>query len=566
MRFKAIKGIVLILATMLLCTACGKGTVSENTERVNLSSEWGITEKGDFAIVSDGEYAGVGKTIAGEKYILQENVADFINSKFFMDEENNQVIFTTPTEILYFKPEESQGVVRVLDGKIYIKYDYVLSNSNIESKWISKPDRICINTVFGEIKKSKATKDTVIRVESSIKSKILADLKKGDSFTVLEEGKNYSLIISESGIKGYIKNETMSDVKTEEKKSTYKGAEYKNISLGKKVCLGWHQLEALTGNSQIIQKIKDSNAINVISPTWYKVSDETGTISSLASKEYVETAHKKGIQVWALINDFLYDDTGRYFISDVLNKTTSRENLINNLMMEVDENKIDGINIDFENIKLEDSKNYIQFIRELSVSCRNKGIVLSVDMYVPMSFNEYYGREEVGEVVDYLIIMGYDEHWAGGDSAGSVASLSYVKSGIEKTLKVVDANKVINAIPFYTRLWSETPEALAKEGSKIINDPINGNYSLSSVALGMDTAMKTLTSRNIEPYWNEEVSQYYGEYEEGGITYRIWLEEEKSIETKLHLMEESNLAGVACWKLGLEKQEIWGVIKSYLDK
>ena len=187
-------------------------------------------------------------------------------------------------------------------------------------------------------------------------------------------------------------------------------------------------------------------------------------------------------------------------------------------------------------------------------------------MYVPTSFNEYYNRETVLEVADYLMVMGYDEHWSGGDSAGSVASLPYVEKGIVDTIASGDSNRVVNAIPFYTRIWSETPVEFAEDGSHIVEDNVKGSYALDSRAVGLGTAEKELDKLGINKFWVEDLSQYYAEYEDGNSLMRVWLEEEKSIGAKLDVMKKHNVGGVACWRLGLEEDWVWDLISKYVNE
>ena len=247
----------------------------------------------------------------------------------------------------------------------------------------------------------------------------------------------------------------------------------------------------------------------------------------------------------------------------VLSNYDSRQNLIRNLVNEVIRCGADGLNIDYEKIYEDIADDYIEFIRELSIECRKNNIVLSVDTYVEQSYNEFYNRKGIAEAADYLVIMGYDEHWAGGSMAGSVASLPYVKQGIEAAKEYVDADRIINGIPFYTRVWTETKDGYTTEGT-YVEDAANGNYWLNSTAVGMDAAEQELASRGVTPVWLEDLAQYYGEYEMDGSRGRIWLEEEKSIQAKLDVMSEAGIGGVACWKLGLEKTAVWDEIASYL--
>lgn len=328
--------------------------------------------------------------------------------------------------------------------------------------------------------------------------------------------------------------------------------------------MGWHQVTSKAANNTLEEVTRNAKGIlNVISPTWLKLADTTGNISSLAQASYVEKAHNMGMQVWVLADDFSYGEDGSYFVSAVLGNYDSRQRLINNLVSEVINCNADGLNIDYEKIYEEMADDYIQFIRELSIECRKNGLVLSVDTYVMQSYNEFYNRKGIAEAADYLVIMGYDEHWAGDNSAGSVASLPYVKKGIEDAKVCADAKRIINGIPFFTRVWTETKEGLTSEGT-YVEDPINGNYWLTSIAVGMDSAEQKLSSQGITPTWLEDLGQYYGEYEAEGFRERIWLEDERSVQEKLNVMSEAGIGGVACWKLGLEKAAVWEEIQEYM--
>ena len=210
---------------------------------------------------------------------------------------------------------------------------------------------------------------------------------------------------------------------------------------------------------------------------------------------------------------------------------------------------LDGINIDFEYLSEDVGVHFLEFLRELSILCHQNNLVLSVDNPVPEDFTSHYDRAEQGRVVDYVIIMGYDEHYVGSEEAGSVASLPWVEQGIKDTLEEVPAKRVINAIPFYTRLWKKT------DGG-----------ALTSEAIGMDQAQEVITANNVETYWDKTTSQNYGKYEADGATYEIWLEDAQSIAEKVKLISQYKLAGVAEWKLGFENSSIWQVISDNLTE
>ena len=291
------------------------------------------------------------------------------------------------------------------------------------------------------------------------------------------------------------------------------------------------------------QLLNSTKGVNTISPTWFSIKDNKGNISSLADETYVQRAHNAGVEVWGLCNDF----SKEIDIAVVLSNTASRERLENKLLSMAIEYNLDGLNIDFENIKEESGEDFIQFVREMAVKCSNNGIVLSINDYVPVSYREYYNYEEQGEVADYVVIMAYDEHYSGSEEAGSVSSIGFVNDAVSKITGMVSEERVIMALPFYTRLWK-----LSNEG-------------LTSAAYSMSGAQSILDDRGVKPSWDTATGQYYAEYQEGGATFQIWLEEEKSIEEKLKAVTQSGVHNVSFWRLGFEKTEVWNTVANYIN-
>ena len=276
-------------------------------------------------------------------------------------------------------------------------------------------------------------------------------------------------------------------------------------------------------------------------------------------------AHQSNIEVWAAVRDFDGGIDSYEESFEVLSHTSKRQKLITQLISEALRVGIDGINVDFERISDECGEHFIQFIRELSVRCRQNGLVLSVDNYVPMSINMQYDRKEQGIVADYVVIMGYDEHYAGSPEAGPVSSYGFVKDGIEATLKEVPAEKVISGIPFFTRLWEETPKTEAEIAEAAGTENADYTMNVTSEALGMSAAANAVAQAGVSTTWDEEAKQNYATWEVEGVTYEIWLEDEQSIEPKLQLMRDNKLAGTAAWALGQEDPEIWTLIQKYVN-
>lgn len=533
-----------------------------------------------ISLVVDGDVKGLGFSLNGTYYLPYEIVRESLDNNYYYDSVEGILTYASAKHIYdtavdsveYTKDGEKKGVeqktVILVDKKPYISYEYVkLMNGGVGGTVYQEPARITFVT-GDKINVVTASQNGKLRSGINKTDNIVKDIKKGDKLIVIDtrEGKHH--VYTEDGLSGYIETDKVSNV-TEEtvvKSDGWMNTEkYDYISMDGKVCLGWHQMEYEEGNSSLTSVIKATEGLNVISPTWFKLVDGLGEISSLASSDYVNKAHNNGLQVWGLISDFNKDEDGNYYVNQVVTRTSSRRKLIENIINEATKCGMDGINVDFEMVRKTAAEGYIQFMREFAISCENVGLVLSVDMYVPSESNKYYDRESVGKVVDYFIIMGYDEHWAGGANAGSVASLPFVTDGIKDTLEEVDASKIINAIPFYTRVWYEDPVELAPEDAIIIEDPVNGDYALSSKAVGMGVAEMYLAENGATSRWLDDLGQNYGEfYTNEGRLGRVWLEDEQSLRAKLNVMKENNLAGVACWKLGLESEAAWEVIGEFL--
>lgn len=494
----------------------------------------------------------------GELYVDYEFVKNSLNDRFYWDNNENILIYTTPTDIIkanvgsqeYYvtkvKKNMEYTIVKAEGAKVYVALDFVKNYSNIEYKYYESPNRVCITNEW-DIDENVATlkKDVKIRLEKNIKSDILYDCKASTEVVVLDKGGSWSKVITEDGFFGYVKTSSLTKQTTKTLKNDYVEPEYTNIHKDSTINMAWHMVTAKASNSQLMDLITPAKGLNVIAPTWFRLSDNEGNMTSLADSTYVERAHMVGIEVWAVVDDQSAESDNK----QIFNYTSKREKIINQLIASAIEYGIDGINVDFEYIAKENADDYIQFLRELSVKCRINGIVLSVDDKVPEASNSYYNIEEQGRIVDYVIMMGYDEHWGADSGAGSVASLPWVTSGIETMVSKVSSEKVILAIPFYTRIWEE--------------DALGNVVSCSSV--DMTTAMTTLTNNGITPVWVENVGQYYGEYPTGDTTIRIWLEEAKSIEEKLKLIGQYGLAGVAEWRIGLESNELWNTIIKYTN-
>lgn len=485
----------------------------------------------------------------GQVYLPVGWVNEYLNQRFYWDEGEKLLVYALPESIVY-ADEDAQGekgpLFKVTDDGMYLSLGLVVNYTDIRTRSFatSQIKRVFIDTLWEPYDTAEVKKAGHVREKGGVKSPILTELEQGEQVDVLETMEKWSRVRTEDGYIGYIENRRLDGREQVTPESSFEAPVYTSISMDEKVRLGFHQVTRQEANNTLESYVSVTKDMNVIVPTWFNVISDDGTYNSLASKEYVDKAHEMGLQVWAMVENVSTQESVKNLnIKTLMSSTSTRRKLIENLMKEADTYGFDGFNLDFESLKAEAGPHYVQFIRELSVSCRQKGLVLSVDNYVPSPYSAFYNRREQGIVADYVIIMGYDEHYAGGD-AGSVASISYVKDGIENTLKEVPKEKVINAVPFYTRVWT------VNEGKT------------TSKAYGIADARQWVADNHVDLTWDQELGQFYGSTVNGNGEQYIWMEDEKSMALKIGLVKDFDLAGVACWKLGFESSDIWDIVST----
>lgn len=559
---KKITPVVFVIVLIFLVT--GAGILSAVIKRYMPSKEameateyFQLTASDQVGLVIDHELKEEKvKIIDGAYYIEDFVVSSYINGRFYWDEAQQVMLYTLPEEEFQIFPEQtiyetSAGIqnteytiIKQIEGSFFLNLEFVGQYTDMEYEIYEDPTRIVIQTNWDSQQMVTAKKDGEIREKGGIKSTIVDQIEKEEQLYLIEELENWSKVATKDGYCGYIQKEKLSEAETYSVPHESKVPEYTNIQKDYKINLVWHQVTNAEGNAALSQVLANAVGVNTISPTWFSVIDNSGTISSLASAEYVNLAHSMGIEVWGLIDNF-NENTDNLTL---LSSTAARKNIIQQLMDQAAAVGLDGINLDFEAIQEEQAPHYVQFIRELSIACRKAGLVFSIDDPVP-TYTKHYDRKEQGIVADYVIVMGYDEHHYGSTEAGSVASIGFVRDGVEETLKEVPANKVIQGIPFYTRVWIEP----------------YGTGGLTSEALGMDRTTNYIAEHGMDTYWDEEVGQTIASSEEEDGIHTIWVEDEQSIGEKMKLVQEYQLAGVAAWKLGFERASIWPVIAQYLQ-
>lgn len=546
---------------------------SPGREWAEFSEEYGISE-GKAAVFYNNEWIEADAFISDSKaYIDIDTVTGYLNSGFYYSDEA-KLIYALPLslakadegencyEIDGMLTETDYEVFKVVEDSVYLCVDFVMEFTDVSAEVFLEPDRIMIFDNEREYISAIMKKDVYVRRYAGIKSVIMCEVIKGEAVEVIESVDNWIMIRTESGYVGYVKVSTVTNLETVQMSGSSVDYEYTSLTKDYKQCVAWHQVFTEEANDTLDEYLEDTQGITVISPTWFSITDNEGNFSSLASREYVERAHELGLEVWALIDDFdLSLDRTALFYS-----TGARQNLILGLMNAWAEYGFDGINVDFEKIDEEAAPHYLEFLRELSACCRKNGIVLSVDNYVVAGGRDWYNLAEQARVVDYVIIMGYDEYWKGSEP-GTNASLSFTVNGVADALTQVPPEKLIHALPFFMRVWTEIPEDLAEEDAVIFEDGNSyfGRYAVTSEAIGMAKAQSLLLENNASVEWDANFGQYYGEYFKDGMLNRIWQEDAKSIKAKLEGISEYDIAGVAFWKLGLETEDVWEVIVSYLN-
>lgn len=578
--------IVIIAAAALIYYFLGGGFSSR--KHMDAADYFGNAADGEAAIVSTEGLSDKKALISNDiTYIDYDTVHNYINDKFYLDTTENILTVTTPTEKVQTDITTADASVIMISsgdevdsgdtagespegaadnsgqeaadnvtgestqdaetGKlVYISLDYIRQYSDIEVNELSDPARLVIRDRW-DLENATVNKDAPIRFEESKKSVIIKDAAAGDTLTVISRGTDFARVMTSDGFVGYISNDvlTISDPASHESSL----GEYTSLSFDGKINMVFHQTDSQDANSYLAKSLEGVSGVNVIAPTWFFIDDTSGNLTDLTSSDYVNTAHAAGLKVFAVLNDFDGGISSRDETGAVLSSTSARNKIISFVISSVQNAGADGVNVDIENVNENSSEAFNEFLRELSVECRNAGLYLSVDTYVPQPYNTFYDREAFAEVCDYVVTMAYDEHTSGSEEAGSVSSISWVQQALSDAGTVVPAEKTVIAIPFYTRVWT--------------TDKSGG---ITSSAMGMSEAENYVSEHSMLRSWDDKLKQNYAVLESSGEKTEIWLEDGESISAKMEEIISANAAGVAEWKLGLQSSDIWQVISEYLSQ
>lgn len=552
--------VLVVLILIVLVGAAGVVSFLINrykpgTEYMAGNEYFNLTDENSVALIQNGELLEEQAVlIGGEPYAAYTYVESQLNSCFYWDEETKGILLTTSGGVQTLLPGDAAvaktpggqpAVQQESDGTVYISLDVVKEYTDLDYAYYSDPNRVVIRNEWDGVEQATVQSDTAqVRQKGGIKSLILADVQKGDTLLYLENLDNWCKVMTADGYTGYIQTEDIAEPEAIEARTAKKDS-YERITRDHKINLVWHQSTSTESNDAMAEMTAEMTGVNVISPTWFSVTDETGTISSLASADYVKLAHDAGREVWGLIDNFneAFDETTDLAYASV------RSRIIEQLLAEAASCGMDGINVDFENLKEAGIPHYLQFLRELTSAAHAQNLVVSVDTPVPQAYTMYYQRGEQARFVDYMIVMAYDEHFAGSEEAGSVSSLPFVQQAVEEMTRVMPADQVICGIPFYTRVWTEK----------------FGQSAITSEVLGMDGAKNYAKENQMTETWDASLGQNVATVETSDARYTIWMEDEQSMEEKLKVIQSADLAGVAEWKLGFECADVWSLISKYIE-
>ena len=552
--------VLVVLTLIVLVGAAGVVSFLINrykpgTEYMAGNEKFNLTDENSVALIQNGELLEEQAVlIGGEPYAAYTYVESQLNSCFYWDEETKGILLTTSGGVQTLLPGDAAiaktpggqpAVQQESDGTVYISLDVVKEYTDLDYAYYSDPNRVVIRNEWDGVEQATVQSDTAqVRQKGGIKSLILADVQKGDALLYLENLDNWCKVMTADGYTGYIQTEDIPEPEALEARTAKKDS-YERITRDHKINLVWHQSTSTESNDAMAEMTAEMTGVNVISPTWFSVTDETGTISSLASADYVKLAHEAGREVWGLIDNFneAFDETTDLAYASV------RSRIIEQLLAEAASCGMDGINVDFENLKEAGIPHYLQFLRELTSAAHAQNLVVSVDTPVPQAYTMYYQRGEQARFVDYMIVMAYDEHFAGSEEAGSVSSLPFVQQAVEEMTRVMPADQVICGIPFYTRVWTEK----------------FGQSAITSEVLGMDGAKNYAKENQMTETWDASLGQNVATVETSDARYTIWMEDEQSMEEKLKVIQSADLAGVAEWKLGFECADVWSLISEYIE-
>ena len=493
-----------------------------------------------------------------EIYMSKQDLGNFFDKYIYEDTKNNQIVTTYDNKIGAISLEENKININgsnketyahaiEKNGTIYIPIQELEDVYGIEIKYIENSKVLTIDSIAKEQKKAIITKNVAVKSSTRFIAKTIDRAEKGNYVVVISEENGYARIRTENGKLGYVKsNKIANTVVVREEIQTTKQIEGK-------VNLVWDYYSEVATAPDRTGVTMDG--VNVVSPAFFHLNSKGELTENIgqAGKKYIEWAHSKGYKVWPMVQNA---GNGMMSVtSEIMNDYNKRQKLIEDIVAACVEYKLDGINIDFENMKQEDKDLYSRFIIELTPRLKDIGLVVSVDVTAPdgsETWSMCFDRHVIGDVADYIVFMAYDQYGTSSNKSGTTAGYNWVELSLNKFLKTeeIESQKIILAIPLYTRLWTED------SSGNLVKTP--STVSIKNI--------ENVIPANAQKQWNEELKQYYVEYKEGSYTKKIWIEDETSLKAKISLIRNNNLGGVASWEKGMETDGFWTFLKQEINK
>lgn len=491
-----------------------------------------------------------------EIYISKQDLGNFFDKYIYEDTQNNQIITTYDTKIAAISLDENKisinGVSKKTyaqtikkDDAIYLPIKELEDVYGIEISYIENSKVITIDSTSKEQKKAIVTKNLPVKSTKKFIAKTVDKIKKGSYVVVISEDNGYTKIRTENGKLGYIKSKYLANEVTVRENME----ETKQIE--GKVNLVWDYYSTVAKAPDRTGTTIDG--INVVSPAFFHLNKNGELEENVGEtgKKYIEWAHNNGYKVWPMVQN---SEAGSINVtSNIMNDYNKRQELISQIIIYCVKYKLDGVNIDFENMKQEDKNMYSRFIIELEPRLKEIGMTLSVDVTAPdgsETWSMCFDRNVIGDVADYIVFMAYDEYGASSNKAGTTAGYDWVELGIKKFIETeeIKEEKIILAIPLYTRVWTEDSSGKITSKNTV---SMKNTYSI--------------IPNGVEKQWNDSLKQYYVEYKDGNNTKKIWIEDETSLKEKISLIKKYKLGGVASWQKGMETDNFWEFLKNEIQ-
>ncbi len=489
-------------------------------------------------------------------YLSKQDLGNFFDKYIYEDTENNNIVTTYNNKIASISLSKNKISINGSnkntyahaenkDGTIYIPITELEDVYGIEIKYWPDSKVLTVDSTSKEQKKAIITKNVAVKSSTKFIAKTIDRVKKGSYVIVVSEDKGYTKIRTENGKVGYVKSNKIANtvVVREEMQET------KQIT--GKVNLVWDYYSEVASAPDRTGVTMDG--VNVVSPAFFHLNTNGELTENVgqAGVAYIEWAHSNGYKVWPMVQNA--GDGMLNVTSNIMNDYNKRQNLINKIVDYCVKYKLDGINVDFENMKQEDKDMYSRFIIELTPRLKDMGVVVSVDVTAPdgsETWSMCFDRNVIGDVADYIIFMAYDQYGTSSNKSGTTAGYDWVNVSLNKFLKTeeIKNDKIILAIPLYTRLWTEDS---------------SGNV-VKQTTVSLKNIDKVIPS-DVQKTWDDNLKQYYVEYQDGSYTKKMWIEDEKSLKEKISLIKNNNLAGVASWEKGMETDNFWTFLKESLD-